>query len=109
MFESHEGHRLICEKAVRPHLRPSGPQVYSSFPVSGGQIRRGCQFLHGLFSLWAIFLVVLPDLFPVSLVLTTPGFCISCGYSVDMASPPDHGRVVISRLRSLSWTSLVTL
>ena len=50
MFEIHAGHRLLCEKAIRPHLRPRRPLVYSSFLVSGGQeIKHGCQFLHGHF------------------------------------------------------------
>ena len=36
-----------CEKAVRPHLRPRRPMVFSGFPVGIGQeIWHGCQFLH---------------------------------------------------------------
>ena len=50
MFETHVGQRLICEKAVRPHLRPRRPLVHSGFPVCiGHDIQHGCQFLHGLF------------------------------------------------------------
>ena len=38
------------EKAVRPHLRPRRPLVFSGFSVGIGQeIRHGCQFLHSLF------------------------------------------------------------
>ena len=50
MFEIFAGHRLHAEKAVRPHLRPRRPLVFSGFPVGLGQeIRHGCQFLHSLF------------------------------------------------------------
>ena len=44
------GHRLYCEKAVIPHLRPHRLLVHSRCPVRIGQeIRHGCEFLHGLF------------------------------------------------------------
>ena len=50
MFEVYTGHRLHTEKAVRSHLRPSRPLVFSGFSVGIGQeIRHGCQFLHSLF------------------------------------------------------------
>ena len=50
MFEIFAGHRLLTEKAVRPHLRPRRPLVFSGFPVGIGQeIRHGSQFLHSLF------------------------------------------------------------
>ena len=50
MFEIYVGHRLHAEKAVRPHLRPRRPLVFSGFPVGVGQeIRHGCQLLHSLF------------------------------------------------------------
>ena len=50
MFEIYAGHRLHAEKAIRSHLRPRRPLVFSGFPVGLGQeIRHGCQFLHSLF------------------------------------------------------------
>ena len=50
MFEFYAGHRLHVEKAIRSHLRPRRPLVFSGFPVGLGQeIRHGCQFLHSLF------------------------------------------------------------
>ena len=50
MFEISVGHRLHAEKAVRPHLRPRRPLVFSGVPVGIGQeIRHGCQFHHSLF------------------------------------------------------------
>ena len=50
VFEVFTGHRLHTEKAVRPHLRPRRPLVFSGFSVGIGQeIRHGCQFLHSLF------------------------------------------------------------
>ena len=50
MFEIYAGHRLHAEKAVRPHLRPRTPLVFSGFSVGLGQeIQHGCQFLHSLF------------------------------------------------------------
>ena len=50
MFEVYTGHRLHTENAVRPHLRPRRPLVFSGFSVGIGQeIRHGCQFLHSLF------------------------------------------------------------
>ena len=45
MFETQVGHRLICEKAVRSHLRPRRPRVHSSFLACiGHEIRHRCQF-----------------------------------------------------------------
>ena len=50
MFEIFAGHRLHAEKAVRPHLCPRRPLVFSGFSVGIGQeIRHGCQFLQSLF------------------------------------------------------------
>ena len=50
MFEVCTGHGLHTEKAVRPHLRPRRPLIFSGFSVGIGQeIRHGCQFLHSLF------------------------------------------------------------
>ena len=50
MFEIYAGHRLHAVKAIRSHLRPRRPLVFSGFPVGLAQeIRHGCQFLHSLF------------------------------------------------------------
>ena len=50
MFEIYAGHRLHAEKAIRPHLRPRRPLVFSGFSFGIGQeIRHGCQFLQSLF------------------------------------------------------------
>ena len=48
--ELHTGRRLTCDKVVRPHHRARRPLFGSSSPASiGNEIRRGCQFVHGLF------------------------------------------------------------
>ena len=49
--------------------------------------------------------LVLPESSLANLVLTTPG----CGDSVDMVFPPVPVKAVMPRLRSYSWTSLVSL
>ena len=37
MFEIHVGHRLYCEKTVRPHLRPRRPLVFLGFQLVQGK------------------------------------------------------------------------
>ena len=50
MFKIFAGHRLQTEEAVRAHLRPRRPLVFSGFTVGMGQeIRHDCQCLHSLF------------------------------------------------------------
>ena len=50
MCEQSARHGLTCEKVIRSHLRARRPQVGSSFPAGiGNEIRRRCQFIHGLF------------------------------------------------------------
>ena len=46
MYELHSGHRLMCEKVIRSHLRARMPLVGSSSLASiGNEIRGGCQFI----------------------------------------------------------------
>ena len=45
-FEQWAGHRLLCEKVTRPHVRVNRPILIPSVPVSEGiEIRQSCQFL----------------------------------------------------------------
>ena len=49
LFEQWAGHRLLSEKAARPHIRAGRPISLPSVPVSEGiEIRHGCQFLSSL-------------------------------------------------------------
>ena len=49
LFEQWAGHRLLCEKITRPHVRANGPILIPSVPVSEGiEIRHGCQFTSSL-------------------------------------------------------------
>ena len=49
LFEQWAGHRLLCEKVTRPHVRAGRPISVSSVPVSEGiEIRHGCQFISNL-------------------------------------------------------------
>ena len=49
LFEQWAGHRLLCEKVTRPHVRANRPILIPSVPVSEGiEIRHGCQFLSSL-------------------------------------------------------------
>ena len=49
LFEQGAGHRLLCEKVTRPHIRANRPILIPSVPVSEGiEIRHGCQFLSSL-------------------------------------------------------------
>ena len=46
LFEQWAGHRLLCEKVTRPHVRAHRPILIPSVPVSEGiEIRHCCQFL----------------------------------------------------------------
>ena len=46
LFEQWAGHRLLSEKATRPHVRAHRPILIPSVPVSERiEIRHGCQFL----------------------------------------------------------------
>ena len=50
LFESWMGHWLLSEKVTRTELRPDRPILLPSAPASEGiEIRRGCQFMSGLF------------------------------------------------------------
>ena len=49
LFEKWAGHRLLCEKVIRPHVRANRSILLPSVPVSEGiEIRHGCQFLSSL-------------------------------------------------------------
>ena len=48
LFEQWAGHRLLSEKATWPHVRANRPMLIPSVPVSGIDIRHGCQFLSSL-------------------------------------------------------------
>ena len=48
LFEQWSGHRLLCEKVTRHHVRANRPILIPSVPVSEGiEFRHGCQFLSG--------------------------------------------------------------
>ena len=48
-FEQWAGHRLLCERVTKPHVRAYRPILIPSVPVSEGiEIRHGCQFLSSL-------------------------------------------------------------
>ena len=50
MFEQGAGHQVNLCKIIRLHLRARRPIVGTILPASiGDEIRRGCQFIHGLF------------------------------------------------------------
>ena len=78
MFETHVGHRLICEKAVRPQA-PGFIPVF--LPVLRKRSGTGVSFFLVFSGLWAIFLVV-SDFFPASLVLTTHVGWGQCGHGL---------------------------
>ena len=49
LFEQWAGHRLLCEKVTRPHVRAGRSVLLPSVPVSEEiEIRHGCQFLSSL-------------------------------------------------------------
>ena len=49
LVEQWAGHRLLSEKAIRPHVRANRPLSFSSVPVSEGiEIRYGCQLISRL-------------------------------------------------------------
>ena len=90
MFEIHAGHRLLCDLAIRPHLRPRRPLVCSSSKsVVGKKSGMGVSFFMVSSGPWAISLGEFSRFLPCQPSAHYTRLLHVGGDSVDMDCLPD--------------------